>query len=121
MRVRSAVTGPQPTWRLDGPRSPVRGMERTGDPVDEELMSPGTARAATLAAACAFAVASAAPALAETPPGSGDPSVPGVLATDLSAAEEEALADLTADDGVGFSALVDTADGVQVVRLEAGS
>jgi subtilisin family serine protease len=84
-------------------------------------MSIGSLRGGTAVVACALALASAAPALAETP---GAPELDGVadvLAADLSSAEEHALSDLTAGDGVRLSAFVETPDGAEVVSFDAHS
>ena len=81
-------------------------------------MSTGSLRGATVAVACALVVASAAPALAEPPAPQLD-DVPGILAADLSATEEQALAVLTGSGTVRLSAFVETANGAEVVSFEA--
>ncbi|MGY1642025.1 S8 family serine peptidase [Geodermatophilus sp. SYSU D00703] len=66
----------------------------------------------------ALSVVVAAPAHAEE---TATVDVPPVLDADLSAAEEQTLADLTTGSGVGLEAFVVTPDGPQIVALDADS
>jgi len=66
-------------------------------------------------------MASAGPALAETPAAPDGVEIPAILEADLSATEKQKLAATTSGDGVPLSALVTTPDGPQIVTLDADS